>query len=410
MLSDWRWLVALRLFSAPSANQLMSFVGVLSIGGLAVAVAVLLSVLSVVNGFEKELRDRVLAVLPHATIYDRQGFEDWQSLREEILAHPEVLGAAPVVEGSGLVVVDGAMMGVAFRGIDSALEGSVSILPDFVEPGALQALAETRYGALIGRELADDLGVKPGDKVSLVLPDVQMSLAGPVITTKRVQVVGLFSVSADLDRSHVFLNLEDARKLKRQSDIDGIVIRVNDLFEVHGVIQDIINADYTLFGVSWMRQNGNLYDAIGTQKATMFLLLMLLVMVAMFNVVSNLVMTVDDNRSEIAILRTMGATPRDLRFVFMVHGMVVGIVGLVLGLLLGLALTWSIAQLYEVVSSAFELNLMKEYFIRYLPVEVQAGDVLMISVASLLVSLFATLYPAGRAAGANPVEALQYDV
>ena len=388
----------------------MSFVGVLSIGGLAVAVAVLLSVLSVVNGFEKELRDRVLAVLPHATIYSRQGFEDWSALQQRILTHPEVIGAAPVVEGSGLVVSDGQMMGVAFRGIDVALEGSVSILPDFVAGDGLQVLEATRYGALIGQELADELGVGVGDKISLVLPDVQMSLAGPVVTTKRVQVAGLFRVGADIDKSHVFLNLEDARKLKRQSGIDGIVIRVEDLFEVHGVIQEIVSEDFTLYGISWMRQNGNLYDAIGTQKVTLFLLLMLLVMVAMFNVVSNLVMTVDDNRSEIAILRTMGATPGDLRVVFMVHGMVVGIVGLVLGLLMGLGLTWSMAQLYELVSRAFELNLMAEYFIRYLPVEVQFGDVLIISVASLVVSLLATIYPAGRAAGANPVEALQYDV
>lgn len=410
MLSDWRWLVALRLFGTASANQLMSFVGILSIGGLAVAVAVLVSVLSVVNGFEKELEERVLAVLPHGTIYSRKGLDDWPELQREILAHPDVLGVAPVVEGSGLIVADGNMMGVAFRGIDVAQEGSVSILPDFVEGDGLAALADTRYGALIGRELAEELGVVPGDKISLVLPDVQMSLAGPVITTKRVTVAGLFQVGADMDRSHVFLNLDDARKLKRQAEIDGIVIRTNDLFQVPRVIQEIVSQNYTLFGISWMRQNGNLYDAIGTQKATLFLLLMLLVMVAMFNVVSNLVMTVDDNRSEIAILRTMGATPGDLRVVFMIHGMVVGIVGLVVGLLLGLLLTWSLAQLYETASRVFELNLMKEYFIRYLPVDVQLGDVLLISAASLLVSLLATLFPAGRAAKANPVEALQYDV
>ena len=410
MLSDWRWLVALRLFGTASANQFMSFVGILSIGGLAVAVAVLLSVLSVVNGFEKELRNRVLAVLPHGTIYSRQGFSDWRALQQQMLDHPEVLGAAPVVEGSALVVADGNMTGVAFRGIDVDQEASVSILPDFVQPGALERLSRTRFGLLIGRELAGTLSVSTGDQVSLVLPDVQMSLAGPVVTTKRMEVSGLFEVGADMDKSHVFLNLDDARRLKRQKDIDGIVIRVADLFQVQTVIPEITSHDYTLYGVSWMHQNGNLYDAIGTQKATLFLLLMLLVMVAMFNVVSNLAMTVDDNRAEIAILRTLGATPWDLKVVFMIHGMVVGVVGLLLGLLIGLLLTWSLVQLYEVISDVFELNLMKEYFIRYLPVEVQVGDVLMISGASLLVSLLATLYPAGRAAAANPVEALQYDV
>ena len=410
MLSDWRWLVALRLFGTASANQFMSFVGILSIGGLALAVAVLLSVLSVVNGFEKELRERVLAVLPHGTIYSRQGLPDWPALQGQILDHPEVLGAAPVVAGSALIVADGRMAGVAFRGIDVAQEASVSILPDFVPPGALERLSATRFGLLLGRELAGELAVSVGDPVSLVLPDVQMSLAGPVVTTKRMEVAGIFRVGADLDKSHVFLNLDDARRLKRQKDIDGIVIRVTDLFQVHTVIREIISQDYNLYGVSWMRQNGNLYEAIGTQKATLFLLLMLLVMVAMFNVVSNLAMTVDDNRSVIAILRTLGATRRDLRLVFMIHGMVVGVVGLLLGLLIGFLLIWSLAQLYELVSAAFELNLMKEYFIRYLPVEVRLADLLMISGASLLVGLLATLYPAGRAASANPVEALQYDV
>ena len=409
IFQDWRWLVALRLFGTVSANRLMSFVGLLSIGGLAVAVAVLLTVLSIINGFEEEMRERVLAALPHGTIYLPGDRQDWQALRQEFLMHPEVLGAAPLVEGSGLIIGKGLLQGVAFRGIDTSLEREVSILPDFTEPDALTRLAETDYGLLIGGELADSLGVQVGDKVSLVLPDVQMSLAGPVVTTRRMEVVGLFNLGADLDKTHVFLNIGDALKLKRQTSIDGIVIRVRDLFQVHSVVQDL-TYHRSLYGTSWMRQNGNLYDAIGTQKATLFLLLLLLVLVATFNVVSNLVMTVDENRSGIAILRTLGATGTDLRVLFMLHGLMVGVVGLILGLALGLLLTFSATQLYEVITSVFELNPMKEYFIRYLPVRILADDVILISAASLTVSLLATIYPASRAASANPVEALQHEV
>ncbi len=388
----------------------MSFIGVLSIGGLAVAVAVLLTVLSVVNGFEKELRERVLAVLPHATIYSRQGITDWPALRAQLMTHPDVTGAAPIVEGSALAVSNGQLTGVAFRGIDTELEGTVSILPAFVPTATFETLAATKFGVLLGAELAAELGVTAGDSLTLVLPDVRLSFAGPVVTTKRMLVVGTFQVDADIDKSHLFMNFEDARRLKRQTEVDGVVIRVNDLFEVPRIVQEAIRHDFSLYGVSWMRQNGNLYDAIGTQKATLFLLLMLLVAVAMFNVVSNLVMTVDENRSEIAILRTMGATAGDLKVIFLLHGLVVGFFGLLLGLLLGFLMTFGLSAGYELIATSFQVNLMQEYFIRYLPTEILLDDVLMISAASLSVSVLATLYPASRAANANPVEALQYDV
>lgn len=411
-MTQWRMLTALRLFGTRAGYRLVSFIGVLSVGGLALAVAVLLTVLSVVNGFERELKDRVLAVLPHGTLYARQSGINWEQEKARISAHPDVLGVAPVVEGSGLVVHEGVMKGVAFRGVSPAEEPQVSILPAFMKHGELIDLDQHRFGVVIGSKLADELNVGMNDKITLVLPDVSFTLAGPVITTRRLQIIGIFEVGADIDKSQLYLSLNDARRLKRQRDIDGLVVKLNDLFEAPRVLHELMlsSDNQRLFAVSWMRQNGTLYDAIGTQKATLFLLLLILVAVATFNVVSNLVMTVDDNRAQIAILRTMGASPADIRFIFMVHGLLVGLIGLCLGLLVGALLSLILSDLYLWVTSAFGLDLMSEYFVHYLPVEVQWQDILVISVVSMMISLIATIYPAGRAANANPVEALQYDV
>jgi len=412
MPANWRLAVAIRLFGTSSGSRIMSFVGLLSISGLTVAVAVLLTVLSVVNGFERELRERVLAVLPHGTIYSRTEFTDWRAERVRLLSHPKVHGVAPVVEGAGLVVTNGKMRGVSFRGIDPALEASVSIMPQFVVEDALTRLTEKRYGTIVGADLARTLNIVPGDKITLVLPDVSFSLAGPVITTRRLSVLGIFEVGADIDKNYIYINIEDARRLKRQSNIDGLVVRMEDLFQAPRVLHELVtqNNGRDLYAVSWMRQNGNLYDAIGTQKATLFLLVMILVAVAIFNVVSNLVMTVDDNRSEIAILKTMGASPLDINLIFIFHGLMVGLIGLVSGLILGVLLTLSISSFYNVISELFELNLMSEYFIRYLPTDIQWFDLVVIIVVCMGISLLATIYPAARAAAANPIEALQYEL
>ena len=268
--------------------RLMSFVGLLSISGLALAVAVLVTVLSVVNGFEKELRERVLGVLPQGLLYARSQDFDWQQLRHEALAHPSVTGAAPSVEASGLIMHAGLLSGVQVRGVDLALEPSVSDLPRFVSPGGMSKLGAERFSVLLGSELADSLGAEIGDDVTLVLPDVTYTPAGPLLTTRRLKVVGVFEVGADLDKNLIVLQLQDALKLKRQSQVDSLTLRFVDLFDAPKVLHELTNStSQEVFGVSWMRQNGNLYDAIQTQKATMFLLLLVLVAVAAFNLVSN---------------------------------------------------------------------------------------------------------------------------
>lgn len=412
MLNDWRIMMALRLFGTVSGNRLMSFVGFLSVAGLTLAVAVLVVVLSVVNGFEKELKERVLGVLPHGTLYTRSVRFDWQTERQRVLQHSEIVGAAPVVEGAGLVVSGGELVGIQFRGIDTSLEHTVSILPRYLVDGVLSSLAEPGFRTIVGSELADALDIGTGDSVTLVLPEVRPTLAGPVMTTRRLQVAGVFNVGADLDKNVMLLNLDDAKKLKRRTAVDGLVIRTIDLFQAPRILHELMlsSDNDNLFGVSWMRQHGNLYDAIQTQKATMFFLLLILVAVAAFNIVSNLVMTVDDSRSEIAILKTMGASPADLRLVFVCHGLTVCVTGLVLGMIAGSLITLSLGPLYSSLSDWLGLNLMSEYFIRYLPIEIRASDLVAIGLSSLMVCSIATIFPASRAARANPVEVLAHEV
>ena len=410
MINDWRVSVAYRLFGTGSGYRLMSFVGFLSVSGLALAVAVLVTVLSVVNGFERELRERVLGVLPQGGLYTKSQDFDWQRLRQEALLHRAVTGAAPSVEGTGLAMHAGRLNGIQFRGIDTELESSVSNLPGFVSAGGLLALAEQKFGVLLGAELAVALDVVTGDKITLVLPSVTYTPAGPSMTTRRLKVVGIFEVGADLDKNLMLLRLHDAMKLKRQTHVDSLTLKFTDLFRAPEILHDLsLSSSQEVFGVSWMRQNGNLYDAIQTQKATMFLLLMVLVAVAAFNLVSNLVMTVDDNQSEIAILKTMGASNRDVLIVFVAHGLMVSMVGLVLGLLVGIALTSSLGIIYNFLTNALSLDLMSEYFIRYLPTDIRFEDVGMIGLVSFIICSLATFFPASKAARTNPVEILAHE-
>ncbi len=411
MFSDWRFSLATRLFSSSRDNRLVSFVGLLSVGGLVLAVAVLVTVLSVMNGFERELRERVLGVIPHGTLHARQGdyLSDWQSVRNTVLGYEGVAGAAPTVSGTGLVVAGEQLSGVTFRGIDPALEGTVSILPRFVEGTTLQVLDERRFHAILGAELAEGMGLSIGDHFSLVLPDVRFTLAGPVLTTRQLTLAGTFRVGADVDKNQVLLSYTDAARLKRQRGVDGIVVKTDDLFAAPEILLNVAAAE-GLYATSWMRRHGSLYDAIQTQKATMFLLLLILVAVAAFNVVSNLVMTVDDNRAKIAILRTIGASPGDIRLTFFVHGLLVGVLGVVIGVAIGVGLTLVLSPAFEVLTNLLGLEIMGEYFIRYLPTEVLISDLAAISTTAFLICIFATIYPANKAAKALPARPLAYDV
>ncbi len=403
--------MAWRYTRSSASDRLVSFMSLVSISGLVLGVAVLVLVLSVMNGFEQELRVRVLGVLPHGILYTEGGFADWRTAAGEFAAQPEVLASAPFAESSGLVVAGSEVAGVQFYGIDPAAEAGVSIIGDFIVSGSLASLTPASFHVAIGATLASKLDVTLGDKVTLVLPDVQLTLAGPLPRTRRFEVTAVFAVGSDADKAQLLVNIDDANRLRRVDRIDGIRLRFRDLFDADAVLAKIVREsdDPNLYAASWTRRHGNLYDAIQVQKSTMFLLLLTLVAVASFNVVSNLVMTVDDRRGDIAILRTLGASPRSILGIFIMHGAIVGAVGILLGVCLGVVLSLNLGELYSALDSRLHLGLMDEYFIHYLPSKVLLTDVITITLVSMLICLLATIYPAWRASEVHPVEALQYD-
>lgn len=410
-LPAWCWTVAFRYTRAGASDRLISFMSLISISGLVLGVAVLVIVLSVMNGFERELRQRVLGVLPHAVMYRDGGFSDWEQNAARYEQNPAVLATAPYAEGSGLAVANDTVAGVLFYGIDPDHESRVSILGDYLVEGELSALAPGTFTVAVGVTLARQLSVGLGDRVTLVLPDAQLTLAGPLPRTRRFEIAALFRVGSDADKGQVLMHIEDANRLRRVTGVDGIRLRLDDLFEAPAVVSELVRSapDGQEFGSTWMRRYGNLYSAIQVQKSTMFLLLLMLVAVAAFNVVSNLVMTVDDKRGDIAVLRTLGASPGAIMMIFIIHGALVGAIGVVLGLALGVVLALNLGDIYAAVDGALGLGIMEEYFVHYLPSQVLADDVITVALVSVLICLLATIYPALKAARSHPVEALQYD-
>ncbi|MCZ6502836.1 MAG: lipoprotein-releasing ABC transporter permease subunit [Gammaproteobacteria bacterium] len=411
MFKDWRLQVAIRYSVSSTSDHLVSFMSLISIFGLVLGVAVLVIVLSVMNGFEQELRERVLGVVPHGVVYSHVPGTDWQLLMQRWEAHANIEAVAPLVEGSGLALANGELVGVSFTGIDPALESGVSIVQNHFVAGTLDGLTKGSFNVVLGQPLAARLNVDVGDKVTLVLPDLNIGIAGPMPTVKRFSVSGLFKVGSDLDKSQLYMHIKDAMKIQRQKEIDGVRVRVDDLFAAPEILHELVltTGDRELYASSWMRRHGNLYDAIQMQKTTMFLLLLMLVAVAAFNVVSNLMMTVQDKYPDIAILRTIGASPGSIRAIFIMHGCFVGIAGITIGIVLGTILANWLGDIYGFLDESFGLGIMDEYFIQYLPTRVLASDIVVVATVSFVICVVATIYPASRAAAANPVETLQYE-
>ena len=404
-MNGWRTLLAVRLFAAVSESRLVSFVGLLSVGGLVVAVAVLVTVLSVMNGFQRELEERVLSILPHGYLHaELDDPRSLASLVDAVRAHPQVKAVAPALEAGGFLVKGASLHEVAIKGVDPARETAVSRLPDYMTAGSWAALAEP-FTLLLGAPLAEALGLAVGDRVVLALPELRFGLAGPALTSKRMTVGGVFETGADLDDKLLLVSLADGLKLKRQTRARSLVVRTADLQAAPRVIRGLGRL-HRLAAEAWDLRHGGLYEAIQTQKATILLLLLTLVAVAAFNVVANLVMTVDESRGRIAILRTLGASPGEIRAIFLLHGLLVGVAGLLLGLTAGLGLAYGLAESFAAITGFLGVSPMDEYFVRYLPVEVRVADLLLIGGISLAVCAGAAVYPAGRAARVQPAPAL----
>tara|TARA_B100001939_G_scaffold128906_1_gene111807 strand:+ start:1113 stop:2279 length:1167 start_codon:yes stop_codon:yes gene_type:complete len=385
--------------------------------GLTLGVAVLILVLSVLNGFDRELRNRILGTVPHALLEFEDARTDLDPVAERLLTNRSIAGVAPLNQGEGLLVANGRTVSVAVLGVDPEKEAQVSILPGRMTQGEFVDLSASRFSTILGSGIAANLGVVPGDQVTLLIPDATVSLAGVTPRMKRLEVAGIFEVGAQLDNQLIFVQLSDAARLfKLGEGVAALRLQFDNLFDAPQLIRPIAQEVSSSLGLpiryqDWTRTQGNLFEAIQLEKTMIALLLTLIIAVAAFNIVSTLVMVVTDKRADIAILKTIGLSPRGVMGVFVVQGTLVGVVGTVLGVFLGVPLALTITGILGFLESVFGFYLFNPsaYFISDLPSELRWSDVGLVAVLSIGLSLVATLYPALKASRIVPAEILNHE-
>lgn len=406
--------IGLRYARAKRANHFISFISFSSIAGIALGVAVLITVLSVMNGFDRELRQRILGMVPHATVWGNPTLVDWQAMADEVSMMPGVKAVAPHIQAQVMFQSNRGVHGALLNGIDPAQEANVSILPNHMTAGNLSDLKSGEFGIVLGEQLARILGVRLGDKVTALMPKANVSIAGITPMLKRFTLVGTFKVGAELDSSLAYINIQDAARLKRYDSeaVEALRISFDDLFEAPNKIWDIAALIPGQNKVSdWTRTHGNLFQAIKMEKTMIGLLLLLIVAVAAFNIVSTLVMVVTDKRTDIAILRTMGLTSGQVMWVFVVQGIFIGFLGTLIGLALGVTAALNVSDVIAWLERALGTQFLSGdvYFINYLPSQLEWTDVQYIVTSAFSMTVLATLYPAWRASKVDPAEALRYE-
>ncbi|QTP54544.1 lipoprotein-releasing ABC transporter permease subunit [Billgrantia sulfidoxydans] len=413
MLDRLPLLIGLRYVRAKRRNHFISFISMTSMLGLMLGVAVLILVLSVMNGFDHELRTRILGMVPHTKIESRSGLVEWEALADQLMQRERVIGAAPYVQQQGMFSVSGRNEGAMVNGIHPDWEGRVSIIGRHMRQGSLDDLQPGEWNVVLGSLLARHLGVGVGDRVTLLVPEASITPAGVFPRLKRFTVSGIFSVGADLDASLAYANIEDMQALARLGDaVGGLRLELNDLFaagaETRAII-DQLGGGYR--GIDWTFSHGNLFQAIQMEKRMIALLLTVIIAVAAFNIVSTLVMVVTDKHADIAILRTIGATPRSIMGIFVVQGLAIGVIGIAIGVGLGILLALTVSDLIGWVESTLGIQFLDAgvYFISDLPSRLHWDDVRDIVAAAFGLTFLSTLYPAWRASRVQPAEVLRYE-
>lgn len=404
--------IGLRYTKAERKNGFISFISLISMIGLTLGVAVLITVLSVMNGFDRELKTRILGMVSQASVSSYEIIEDWQQLATKIEANDkDVAATAPFIQLQGMLTANGQVSGVVVTGIEPEYEKKVSIIGEHMVAGKLESLAAGEFGIVLGQNMVEMMGLDLGDKITLVLPEASPSPAGVIPRFKRFTLVGVFSISPEIDSSTGFVAMPDAGVLLRlPQGAQGIRLKMHDIFQAKDAsIKAQAIAPEQLVANDWTSTHGNLFSAIQMEKAMVGLLLFLIIVVAAFNIVSSLVMLVTDKKSDIAILKTFGASPKLIMQVFMVQGMIIGVIGTVAGTILGVTFALTVSDLLGWINNFFGLHLFDAYFVNYLPSQVKLTDVLLITSASFLLSFLMTIYPALRASKIQPAQTLRYE-
>jgi lipoprotein-releasing system permease protein len=414
VLVPYELFIGLRYTRAKRRNHFISFISGISMIGIALGVAALIVVLSVMNGFQQELRTRILGVASHIQITgpDSQ-LADWQSVAATAQQRPQVLAAAPYVNAQALLSFDGTVRGALIRGILPEQEDKVADIGKHMVVGSLSELRAGEFGIVLGSELARALRAYPGDRVTLIAPQGLVTPAGVVPRLKQFRLIGIFEVGMfEYDSGLALIHLEDAQRLYQLGDkVSGVRLKLEDLFQSREVVRDLASVFTRDLNVTdWTRSHANFFRAVQIEKNVMFVILLLIVAVAAFNIVSTLVMAVTDKQSDIAILRTLGASPGSIMKVFMVQGALIGVIGMLLGVGVGVLLALNIDVVMPVIESVLDVRIDPQvYYISQLPSDLQRHDVFVIAAVSFALSLAATVYPSWRASRVRPVEALRYE-
>lgn len=401
-------------FARYSPNRFVSFISAISMLGIALGITALITVLSVMNGFQRELRERILSLSAHAKVTAVEGYlSDWEELREQVLSHPEVQAAAPYISSEIMLIQGEAVSGAQMQGILPKAETQVANIAEQLISGGLENLQAGEFGIVLGFELAQSLGVAMGDRITVVSPRANVTPAGLMPRLKRFTVVGLFSSGMyQYDRSLVFAHVDDVARLFRLPGPEGLRLQLRDIFQAPRIVTALQDRlDDTLEVRAWTAEHATFFRAVQIEKTTMFVILTLIIAVAAFNIVSALVMVVNQKQGDIAILRTLGSTPWGILGIFLVQGASIGLVGTTLGLIGGLLMAANVEWVVASLERLLGMHVMSPeiYLISELPSEIIASDVITIAIVAFLLTISATLYPAYRASRVQPAGALRYE-